>query len=121
MKKLLTIAIVLMTMFAISAQAQTWGSLVKEGNATYVGGFYAAVSYACLKTNYTNDNGKWASGKATIPYEKGCAKAIYDAMFGEVTTPVEPVASRGGVSGYKGETVSYMGEFDLLRYSAGKS
>ena len=96
-----------MMMMMGTVQAQSWGSLAKEGNATYVGGFFAAVLYACLKTDYTNDTGYWASGKATIPYEKGCAKAIYDAMFGEVTTPVEePVAKiapdkTGDDEGYK--------------------
>lgn len=85
MKKLIVIAIMLM--IASSVQAQTWASLKAEGNATYLGGFYAAVSYACLKTDYTNDSGYWKSGVATIPYEKGCAKSIYDAMFGDVATP----------------------------------
>ena len=106
MKKVIMLVTLTLMVMMGTAQAQTWGSLVKEGNATFVGGFYAAVSYACLKTDYTNDTGYWASGKATIPYEKGCAKAIYDAMFGEVTTPVEePVAVTipisEGSEGYK--------------------
>ena len=89
MKKVIMLMALTLMVIMGTVQAQTWGSLVKEGNATFVGGFYAAVSYACLKTDYTNDSGVWASGKATIPYEKGCAKAIYDAMFNQVETPVE--------------------------------
>lgn len=81
-------AIVLLILLSVSnVQAQTWASLVQEGNATYVGGFYAAVSYACLNTDYTNDSGAWKSGPATVPYEKGCARSVYDAMFGNVVTP----------------------------------
>lgn len=87
MKKLIVIAVMLM-MSVGSVQAQTWASLKAEGNASYVGGFYAAVSYGCLKTDYTNDSGYWASGYATIPYEKGCAKSFYDAFFGDVATPL---------------------------------
>lgn len=76
---------IMLLMFAMNVQAQSWASLAKEGNATYVGGYFAVVSYACLKTNYTNDSGVWASGKATIPYEKGCAQGIWDAMLNRVT------------------------------------
>jgi len=87
MKKILIAVLILLAVGSV--QAQSWSSLYKEGNATYLGGYYAAVSYACLKTNYTNDSGSWASGKATVPYQKGCAKSIWDAMFNQVTIPVE--------------------------------
>lgn len=78
---------VMLLMFSTSVFAQSWASLVREGNATYVGGYYAAVSYACLRTRYTNDSGLWASGKATIPYEQGCAMAILYAIIGKVELP----------------------------------
>ena len=89
MKKILIAVLILLAVGSV--QAQSWSSLYKEGNATYLGGYYAAVSYACLHTGYTNDTGSWASTPkgASIPYMKGCPRAIWDAMFNQVTLPVE--------------------------------
>ena len=89
MNKVILTAILLFTTSV--AFSQTWSSLYKEGNASYLGGYYAAVSYACLHTTYSNDSGDWASDPkgASIPYMKGCAKSIWDAMFNQVTLPVE--------------------------------
>lgn len=120
MKKLLILPFVsVMMLMSTAVNAQSWASLYKEGNATYVGGFYAAVSYACLKTDYTNDSGYWASGDANIPYTKGCASAIFSAMFGNVETPKMPIANVNKLE--SGKLVSYMGDFDILHYNVGKS
>jgi len=84
MKKILFI---ILMAFSSASFAQTWTELARSGNASYLGGYYAAVSYACLNTNYTNDSGQWQSGEA-ISYKKGCAGAIWDAMFNDVEEPV---------------------------------
>jgi len=84
MKKILIVLGICALLVLPTASAQTWKELQAEGNSTYLGGFYAATSYACLGTNYTDDSGLWASGNASIPYEKGCAKAIWDSLFAKV-------------------------------------
>lgn len=117
-----------------TVSAQSWADLYEDGNATYVGGFYAAVSYACLGTSYTNDSGYWASGDATIQYQKGCARAIYDAMFGDVETPVGYNAANASLTRHERtmflETddgtdylnmADHKGDFDILHYNVGKS
>lgn len=68
-------------------QSQTWAELYEEGNATYVGGFYAAVSYACLDRQYTDNSGSWGTEGDLVGYEKGCAKSVYDAFFGNIERP----------------------------------
>jgi len=78
---------IVLMMLSMSVSAQSWKELQADGNATRLGGFYAATSYACLGTNYTNDSGMWASGSATIDYQKGCAKAVWDSLFASVDTP----------------------------------
>jgi len=72
-----------------TAPAESWAELQKRGEATYVGGFYATVSYACLHTGYSNDTGRWQSDPkgASIPYMKGCAKGVWDAFFGQASIP----------------------------------
>ena len=89
MKKVLAAVFGILMGLSMIATAQTWKELQAAGNSTYLGGFYAATSYACLGTDYTDDSGLWASGTATIAYEKGCAKAVWDSLFASVETPSE--------------------------------
>jgi len=88
MKKILFICLMLV---ATSGYAESWAELHKRGESTYLGAYFAVTSYACLHTGYSNDSGNWASTPkgASIPYMKGCPRAIWDAMFNQVTLPVE--------------------------------
>jgi len=87
MKKIL---LGLVLLFAVtSANAEYWAGYKHK---TYIGGYYAAVSYACLNTRYTNNgSGYWHSepteASVALPYERGCALAIWKAMFGDVELP----------------------------------
>ena len=81
MKKIL-IAVVLMLSVSI-ANAQTWPQLARDGNATYIGGYWFAVSAYCLQTSYTDESGVWASGRAEY-YPRGCAKGLWDAITGKI-------------------------------------
>ena len=89
MKKLSAAVFGILMVMSMIATAQSWKELQDNGNSTYLGGFYAATSYACLGTDYTDNSGSWASGDATISYEKGCAKAVWDSLFASVETPSE--------------------------------
>jgi len=87
MKKLLAAVFGVLMGLSMIATAQTWKELQDDGNESYLGGFYAATSYACLGTDYTDNSGLWASGDATINYNKGCAKAVWDSLFASVDAP----------------------------------
>jgi len=89
MKYIIAFAIAMLV--SSSAMAENW---IDYKNKTYVGGYYAAVCNICIQGRYQNDtNNMWQCtddrDATTYPtYPKGCAKAIFNAMFNKETDPI---------------------------------
>ena len=86
MKKIILASLLLM--LSMSANADYWSD--DHIYRDYFGNMYAAISYGCLHTRYTNNRtGSWHSEAtgASIPYTKGCAKSVVDAFIGKIELP----------------------------------
>ena len=73
----------------MSVQATDW---IDYKHKTYLGGYYAAVCNACINGRYHNDTTNlWRCSddrEVTISpvYQKGCAKAVWDAFVAKRPT-----------------------------------